>query len=26
MGVTLETDGGRPERTGEKILVSGPIR
>jgi hypothetical protein len=26
MGVTLETDGGRPERTGKKILVSGPIR
>jgi len=26
MGVTLETDGGKPERTGEKILVSGPIR
>jgi anti-sigma-K factor RskA len=25
MGVTLETDGARPERTGEKILVSGPI-
>jgi anti-sigma-K factor RskA len=26
MGVTLETDGGRPQRTGQKILVSGPIR
>jgi anti-sigma-K factor RskA len=26
MGVTLETDGGKPERTGNKILVSGPIR
>jgi anti-sigma-K factor RskA len=25
MGVTLETDGARPERTGKKILVSGPI-
>jgi anti-sigma-K factor RskA len=25
MGVTLETDGGRPERTGEKILGSRPI-
>jgi anti-sigma-K factor RskA len=25
MGVTLETDGARPERTGEKILVSGAI-
>jgi anti-sigma-K factor RskA len=26
MGVTLETDGGRPERTGDKILGSAPIR
>jgi anti-sigma-K factor RskA len=26
MGVTLETDGGRPERTGQKILGSAPIR
>jgi anti-sigma-K factor RskA len=26
MGVTLETDGGNPVRTGEKILGSAPIR